>query len=138
MYINLYLGNIFHGAIIYSATVHMIHALVVCHSMKHNRVYLFQRELYIIIYICSAGNKLPISHLLCIYIYVCIYIHNIHAYIYNYIYINYNVHLLTLARVDAAEGYCNCSVCRQNSSKLTNISTLKILPADVKSYKDQR
>ena len=29
------------------------------------------------------------------------------------------------------------SVCRQNSSEPTNIGTLKILPADVKSYKDQ-
>ena len=45
--------------------------------------------------------------------------------------------LLTLARIGGVEGYCSRSVCRQNSSEPTNISTLKILPADVKSYKDQ-
>ena len=41
-------------------------------------------------------------------------------------------------RVGEAEGYCNRFVCRQNSSEPANIGTLKILPADVKSYKDQK
>ena len=49
---------------------------------------------------------------------------------------NSAVLLLTLAHVGGAEGYCNqcLSVCCQNSSKPMNISTLKILPADFKSY----
>ena len=45
---------------------------------------------------------------------------------------------LTLARVGGAEGYCNRFVCLFVCRKITNIGTLKILPADVKSYKDQK
>ena len=50
----------------------------------------------------------------------------------------FNYILLTLARVGGVEGNCNRFVCRQNSSEPTNIGTLKILPADIKSYKDEK
>ena len=50
--------------------------------------------------------------------------------------------LLTFACVGGVEGYCNrsvcLSVCQHSSRKPTNISTLKILLADVKSCKDQK
>ena len=54
----------------------------------------------------------------------------------------FNYILLTLARVGGVKGYyivyCNRFVYRQNSSEPTNIGTLKILPTDVKSYKDEK
>ena len=44
--------------------------------------------------------------------------------------------------IGRTEGYCNCfvcmSVCRQNSTEPMNISSLKLLPADFESYKDQK
>ena len=58
--------------------------------------------------------------------------------------------LLTLTHIGGAEGYYNrfvclsvcvfvcLFVCRQNSSEPMNIGTLKILPAGVESYKDQK
>ena len=51
-------------------------------------------------------------------------------------------HDIVKPSLDGAEGYSNRFVClfvyRQNSSKPTNIGTLKTLPADVKLYNDQK
>ena len=47
--------------------------------------------------------------------------------------------LLTLVRAGGVEGSVIVrSVCQQTSSESTNISTFKILPADVKLNKDQK
>ena len=46
-------------------------------------------------------------------------------------------HIVLLTLAEQRDTVIVLSVCRQNSTKSTNISTLKMLPADIKSYKDQ-
>ena len=102
-------------------------------------------------YVCMCVYKYVCMYV-CMYVYInihtSVYIHTyIHTCMYVYVcvcvYIGKDTSIivvyLTLAHVGEVKGYCIIlSVCWQNSSKSANISTLKILPTDMKSTQESK